>query len=155
MISIDANILLYSYAVDSPFHEAARNFVESLADRQNVALTEFIPIEFYLLLRKPAVLQNPLAAPDAAAVIGSCRKHPLWKTLEFPPRSREFHDQLWKQARSVISPVGASTTPAQHSVSPPSVSRILPASHSLEISMRTTTTKQKIGSENLRKFESS
>jgi predicted nucleic acid-binding protein len=98
MISIDANILLYSYAADSPFHHAARNFVESLSDRQDVALSEFILTEFYLLLRNPAVLQNPLDAADAAAVIGSYRKHPRWKTLGFPPRSRELHDQLWRQA---------------------------------------------------------
>jgi predicted nucleic acid-binding protein len=98
MISIDANILLYSYSADSPFHQAARKFVESLSDRQDVALSEFILTEFYLLLRNPAVLQNPLDAADAAAVIGSYRKHPRWKTLGFPPRSRELHDELWKQA---------------------------------------------------------
>ncbi len=98
MISIDANILLYSYAADSPFHAAARSFLESLSDREDVALSEFILTEFYLLLRNPAVLRNPLAAPDAAAVIGSYRKHPRWKTLGFPPRSRKLHDKLWKQA---------------------------------------------------------
>jgi predicted nucleic acid-binding protein len=98
MISIDANILLYSYSADSPFHEAAKSFLEELSSREDVALSEFILTEFYLLLRNPAVLENPLDASAAAAVIASYRKHPRWRTLGFPPRSREFHDELWKQA---------------------------------------------------------
>jgi predicted nucleic acid-binding protein len=98
MTSIDANILLYSYCADSPFHELARVFIESLAMREDVVLSEFVLTEFYLLLRNPAVLARPLAAADAAAVIGSYRKHPLWKTCGFSPRSRELHDELWKLA---------------------------------------------------------
>jgi predicted nucleic acid-binding protein len=98
MISIDANILLYSYAADSPFHTSAKSFLEELSDREDVALSEFILTEFYLLLRNPAVLQNPLDASAASAVIANYRKHPHWRTLGFPPRSRELHDELWKQA---------------------------------------------------------
>jgi predicted nucleic acid-binding protein len=98
MISIDANILLYSYSEASPFHAPAKCFLEELSAREDVALSEFVLTEFYLLLRNPAVLQHPLDAPAAAAVISSYRKHPRWKTLGFPPRSRELHDELWKQA---------------------------------------------------------
>ncbi|HSP44139.1 MAG TPA: PIN domain-containing protein [Luteolibacter sp.] len=98
MISIDANILLYSYCGDSPFHQPARTFIESVAGREDVVLSEFVLAEFYLLLRNPAVLANPLAAANAVAVIGSYRKHPLWQTCGFSPRSRELHDELWKLA---------------------------------------------------------
>ena len=98
MISIDANILLFSYSADSPFHTRAKSFLEENSDREDVALSEFILTEFYLLLRNPAVLQNPLDASAASAVIACYRKHPRWKTLGFPPRSRELHDELWKQA---------------------------------------------------------
>jgi len=98
MISIDANILLYGYCADSPFHEPARVFIESLARREDVALSEFVLTEFYLLLRNPAVLSRPLAAAEATAVIASYRKHPLWKTFGFSPRSRELHDELWQLA---------------------------------------------------------
>jgi predicted nucleic acid-binding protein len=100
MISIDANILLYSYATASPFHVAASGFLKDLATREDVALSEFILAEFYLLLRNPAVLEHPLDAPAAAAVIQRYRKHPRWKTLGFPPHSREIHDELWAQAAS-------------------------------------------------------
>jgi len=98
MISLDANILLYSYCTESPFHADARVFVAGLSTREDVALSEFILTEFYLLLRNPAVLLKPLGAPEAAGVIASYRKHPRWKTLGFPPRSRELHDELWGRA---------------------------------------------------------
>ncbi len=102
MISIDAKILLYSYAVASPLHVPARSFLEEFSEREDVALSEFILAEFYLLMRNPVVLEHPLDAAGAAAVIGSYRKHPRWKTLGFPPHSRELHDELWKQAATRV-----------------------------------------------------
>jgi toxin-antitoxin system PIN domain toxin len=98
MISIDANILLYCYCPGSPFHEVAKGFLEGLSEREDVALSEFVLTEYYLLLRNPSVLERPLSAADASAVIGSYRKHPRWKTLGFPPRSRELHEELWQRA---------------------------------------------------------
>lgn len=98
MTSIDANILLYSFCPESPAHAGARTFLEELSRRDDVALSEFVLADFYLHLRNPAVLRSPLTAPQAAEVIGSYRKHPRWKTLGFPPRSRELHDELWKIA---------------------------------------------------------
>ena len=100
MISIDANILLYSFSEGSPYHAAAKAFLEAHSDRGDVALSEFILTEFYLHLRNPAVLQNPLGAKEAVKVIESYRKHPTWQTVGFPPRSRDLHDQLWKHAGS-------------------------------------------------------
>ena len=98
MISIDANILLYTYCPGSPFHEVAKDFLEGLSEREDVALSEFVLTEYYLLLRNPAVLENPLSAAEASAVIASYRKHPRWQTLGFPPRSRELHEELWQRA---------------------------------------------------------
>jgi uncharacterized protein len=98
MISIDANILLYSYCPDSPFHEQATAFLVELSDREDVALSEFVLTEFYLLLRNPIVLKEPLSAQQATDVITSYRKHPRWKILGFPPKSRELHDELWNLA---------------------------------------------------------
>ncbi len=98
MTSIDANILLYSYSEASPHHAAAIAFVESMAQRDNVALSEFILSEVYLHLRNPAVLDAPLSPADAVAVIQSYRQHPRWRVLGFPPRSRDLHAALWKAA---------------------------------------------------------
>lgn len=98
MLSIDANILLYAYCEDSPYHAAAKKFIGSLREREDAALSEFVLAEFYLLLRNPAVLQRPLAAPDAVEVIQTYRHHPCWKTLGFPPNGRSLHTDLWKHA---------------------------------------------------------
>lgn len=98
MLSIDTNLLLYCYSEASPHHASARQFIESVSFREDVALSEFVLTEFYLLLRNPAVLTEPLTAPEAVAVIQRYRQHPRWKMLGFPPTSRELHAELWRQA---------------------------------------------------------
>jgi predicted nucleic acid-binding protein len=98
MLSLDANLLLYSFSEASPQHAGARQFIESLSPREDVALSEFVLTEFYLLLRNPVVLVHPLTAPEAVGVIQSYRQHPRWKILGFPPTSRELHAELWQRA---------------------------------------------------------
>lgn len=98
MISVDANILLYSYSEASPLHEQANQFLESLSSREDVGISEFILTEFYLHLRNPAVLQKPLSPKEAVSVIESYRQHPYWKILGFPPKSRDLHSTLWQMA---------------------------------------------------------
>ena len=98
MISIDTNILLYAYSEASPFHAKAVAFLESLAHRDDVAISEFVLSEVYLLLRNPAIFSKPLGAPEAVAVIQAYRHHPRWRVLGFPLRSRDIHSALWKAA---------------------------------------------------------
>lgn len=98
MLSIDANILLYAYSEAAPEHDRALAFITAQSRNKHVALSEFVLAEFYLLLRNPVVLKKPLSAPDAVKVIQSYRQHPVWKTLGFPPTSREVHTDLWQQA---------------------------------------------------------
>jgi predicted nucleic acid-binding protein len=100
VISIDTNLLLFSYCEASPHHVAARQFLLSMSGRDDVALSEFVLTEVYLHLRNPAVLGNPLKPEDAVAVIQSYRRHPRWKVLGFPPLSRDIHEELWKLAAS-------------------------------------------------------
>ena len=98
MTSIDANILLYCYSEVAPQHAKAKAFVVSLSQRDDVALSEFVLSEVYLHLRNPAVLEEPLNAAEAVAVIQSYRQHPCWQILGFPLRSREIHAALWTHA---------------------------------------------------------
>jgi uncharacterized protein len=98
MLSIDANILLYAYSEAAPEHDRALAFIITQTRNKQVALSEFVLAEFYLLLRNPAVLKKPLSPQDAVQVIQSYRQHPVWKTLGFPPTSREIHADLWHQA---------------------------------------------------------
>jgi len=98
MISIDANILLYSFCEASPHHVASKTFLAALAKRDDVALSEFVLTEMYLHLRNPAVLERPLAPGEAVEVIQQYRRHPRWRVLGFPPRGAELHGALWEAA---------------------------------------------------------
>ncbi len=97
MISIDANLLLYAFSVDSPFHAKAQSFLSQLSVREDVALSEFILTEFYLHLRNPAVLKKPLMAVEAVGVIASYRQHPCWQIVGFTSHSHKLHNELWKR----------------------------------------------------------
>lgn len=97
-ISIDTNILLYAYSEASPFHESALAFIVEASDREDVALSEFVLLEFYQLLRNPSVLDQPLSPEAAVAVINRYRNHPHWRILGFPASSKTFHESLWKHA---------------------------------------------------------
>ncbi len=98
MISIDANILLYAANEDCPEQHRAEAFLGGLIDRSDVAISEFILVELYLLLRNPAVLKRPLDPDEAADLIASYRSHPRWMVLGWPGGSLRIHDALWKAA---------------------------------------------------------
>ena len=98
MTSLDANLLLYCYSQTSPFHQRAREFLEGLALRDDVAISEFVLVEFYTLLRNPAVLVNPLDAAEAVEVVEVYRRHPHWMLLGFDPDSVGLHNELWSIA---------------------------------------------------------
>ncbi len=99
MISLDTNILLPAVETGNPSHNSAVAFIESIEDSTDIAISEFILLELYGLLRNPAVLSKPLSAAAAADVCGAFREHPYWQTIGFPPDSRQFHDALWPRLR--------------------------------------------------------
>lgn len=99
MFSIDTNILLHAVNEDSPSHEAAYAWMISIQHEEEVALSEFILAELYVLLRNPAVLRRPLDANEAVEVVQTYRRHPRWRLIGFPTESRPMHDALWQQAR--------------------------------------------------------
>jgi toxin-antitoxin system PIN domain toxin len=99
MIAFDTNILLPAIETGNPHHTAAAAFVQSLHSRDDVAISEFILIELYVLLRNPTVLARPLSASAAVEVCQSFRQHPRWQLLGFPPDSRRFHDVFWPRLR--------------------------------------------------------
>ena len=68
MISIDANILLYSYCAESPYHAAARPFLEGISASEEVALSEeaieaAIEPNLPLQLYAPILLESPIDRP--------------------------------------------------------------------------------------------
>jgi predicted nucleic acid-binding protein len=75
-------------------------FAEALAERGDVAISEFVLLELYNLLRNPSVMTRPLGASAAVEVCEAFRQHPAWQILGFPPESRPFHDAFWPRLRS-------------------------------------------------------
>ena len=98
MTSMDANLLLYCYSEASPFHRQARDFLEGLAVRGDVAVSELVLVEFYTLLRNAAVLVNPLESAEAVEVVEVYRRHRHWMLLGFDPDSIGLHRELWRLA---------------------------------------------------------
>ncbi len=100
MLSIDTNILFHAFNEDAPLHDPALAWLTSIAGDEDVAISELILVEFYVLLRNPAVLKHPLPANEAVEVIQTYRRHPRWRLIGFPIESRPLHDTLWQRARA-------------------------------------------------------
>lgn len=100
MIAIDTNILFAALDEDHALHGKASAFIDSLQDREDVAISEFALLELYCLLRNPVVLAKPLSASAAVDVCEAFRQHPSWQVIGFPPDSRAFHDEFWPRLRA-------------------------------------------------------
>jgi hypothetical protein len=99
MISFDTNLLLYSLNQDCPEYNDARAFFASLPTAPGtVAVCELVLVELYVLLRNPAVLNNPLDPADAVALIQTFRQHPTWKLFDYPGDASAVMDELWRLA---------------------------------------------------------
>lgn len=98
MLSIDTNLLFYAYEASCPEHKAAYAFFSSLVEREDVAISEFVLVELYNLLRNPTVIERPLKSAEAVGVIQSYRSHPAWRLLSFPDPGMPIMGQVWKRA---------------------------------------------------------
>ncbi len=94
MISVDTNILLYALNGDCAENRAAREFLQEIADREDVVVCELVLVELYLLLRNPAVIRNPVSAAEAVAMCEAFRSNPRWRLVENAPVMPE----VWRAA---------------------------------------------------------
>ena len=92
--SVDTNIIVYSLNQDCEEHEAARDFMQTLAKSDNVAIAEQTLVELYLLIRNPAVFQHPYQAEAATEVCYRLRTNPRWRIIE----CRSIMNQVWSLA---------------------------------------------------------
>jgi predicted nucleic acid-binding protein len=99
VISLDTNILLPAVETRNRDHNRAAGFIESLQERDDVAISEFVLLELYVLVRNPAVLAKPLPPAAAVDLCAAFRAHPRWQVVGFPPDSRGFHDRLWPRLK--------------------------------------------------------
>lgn len=98
MLSVDTNILFYAYNQATAKHTAAYDWLASLANRDDVAISEMVLVELYCLLRNPTVLRAPLQAREAVQVIQTYRQQPSWRIIGFPSDSAAIHSELWDHA---------------------------------------------------------
>jgi toxin-antitoxin system PIN domain toxin len=92
--SFDTNIAVYACNDGCPEQDAAVKFLESLALRHDVAVSEFMLVELYLKLRNAKIFRSPMSAPEAAAVCQSFRSNANWELVKESPNM----DEVWKQA---------------------------------------------------------
>jgi toxin-antitoxin system PIN domain toxin len=100
VISVDTNILLYSLNADCAEHQRARAFMSELGTARDVVLCELVLVELYLLLRSPAVLARPLAAPAAVALCQGYRSNPRWRLVECAPVMTQVWDLAVERSAS-------------------------------------------------------
>ncbi len=95
MTSCDTNILLHAYNIQSPFHQASRNFLHKYAKQRDFVICELVLIEFYVLLRNPAVVSKPLSAEKAVEVCRQYRTNKNWGVIDYPGNIMK---DIWKRA---------------------------------------------------------
>jgi toxin-antitoxin system PIN domain toxin len=96
MISIDTNVLLYSLNPNSIWHEAAVDFLRQNLGVQSVriAITDYVLVELYVLLRNPAVMAKPLSAQGARDLVTAYWDAPNVSRIE----NANVMDEVWKLA---------------------------------------------------------
>jgi toxin-antitoxin system PIN domain toxin len=97
--SVDTNLLLPAVERNHASHGPASQWLTDLSGQAAVAISEFVLLELYVLLRNPAVVRKPLTPARAADVCTAFRRHPTWRIVGFPVDSRGLHDELWSSLR--------------------------------------------------------
>jgi predicted nucleic acid-binding protein len=100
VLSLDTNLILYSANQSMRQHQAAIGFIDSLAERDDVVISELVLVEVYVGLRNQAIFANPATPADAVEFVQVYRNHPRWRLVGFPHAGRQVHDALWRIASS-------------------------------------------------------
>lgn len=85
MIVPDANLLLYAYDRDSPFHDAARSWWQScLSGQESVGLTHPTLFAFLRISTNAKVYANPMTLAESAGHVRSWLARGVSQILETP-----------------------------------------------------------------------
>ncbi len=97
-VGIDTNILLYSLNPGSRWHQAAVDFLRHhFGDPSiRVALTDYVLLELYVLLRNPTVMAQPLSARRARDIATAYFRIPNVMRLEHAA----VMDRVWAMAEA-------------------------------------------------------
>jgi uncharacterized protein len=94
MLSFETNIAVHAANSGSPLHDRARDFLQSVAARRDMAVCELVLVELYLKLRNEKIFSRPLTASQAAAVCQTYRKNQAWTLIESAP----VMEDVWELA---------------------------------------------------------
>jgi uncharacterized protein len=92
--SFDTNIAVYACNEGCSEQESAVIFLETLALRRDVVVSELMLVELYLKLRNAKIFANPMTASEAASVCQSFRSNANWEMIGEGP----VMDEVWRQA---------------------------------------------------------
>lgn len=69
---------------DHEWHWEAAEWMTELSTSSDLVLCELCLVELYGLLRNPAVVERPLEASAAVAMVQNLRSHPYWELVDYP-----------------------------------------------------------------------
>ena len=95
MIAFDTNLLFAALEPSHADFRAARGWLESLEG--DVAISELVLMELYVLVRNPAVARRPLSPAAAVELVERLRSHPRWRLLDTP---EGLMTEVWAKAAS-------------------------------------------------------
>lgn len=94
--SVDTNVLFAAVVPEAEGHEAALALLEHHAGDADLAISELVLVELYVLLRNPKVVKRPLPSAAAVDVVDAFRRHPRWRRAD---HDREAMPEVWRRAR--------------------------------------------------------
>ena len=93
MISFDTNLLFPALEPSHRDHPKAKLWLTALDGE--VAISELVLMELYVLVRNPAIAARPLEAAQAVALIETLRTNPRWRLLDAP---EGIMAETWRKA---------------------------------------------------------
>lgn len=94
MTSFDTNIVVHSANRDSVHFEAARDFLQSVAGRQDVVICELMLVEVFLKLCNVKIFRTPMDVASASTYCRKLRENRNWVVVESAP----VMDAVWALA---------------------------------------------------------
>ncbi|MEO7972742.1 MAG: TA system VapC family ribonuclease toxin [Thermoanaerobaculia bacterium] len=82
MIAFDTNLLFPALERSHRDHPPAKRWLAALDGE--VAISELVLMELYVLIRNPTIAARPLGPVQAVALIESLRTNPRWRLLDAP-----------------------------------------------------------------------
>lgn len=109
MILLDANVLLYAYNSSCPEHSRAKDYVESLLNREEEVLLPWVVVLAFLRIStNPRAFPQPLKSSEARAIVNSWLQQPNVRIAN----PGEGHWQILDSLLEVGGVVGNLTTDA-------------------------------------------